>query len=124
MYVTAVTTSAARLTTVFSISLAYGTGASSMHRRITGASSSSNRFSPTKAPTRGADAAGARGFVEDDDLVRALQRRLDGFPIHGLHARELDEVGVDALGVEFRDGFLGFLDAVEVGDDGDSLRRS
>ena len=51
MYVTAVTTSAARLTTVFSISLAYGTGASSMHRRITGASSSSKRFSPTKALT-------------------------------------------------------------------------
>mmetsp|Transcript_3438 Transcript_3438/g.12705 ORF Transcript_3438/g.12705 Transcript_3438/m.12705 type:complete len:210 (-) Transcript_3438:1915-2544(-) len=46
---TPITKSLARFTISFSISVAYGTGASSMHRRNTGASSSSNRVSETSA---------------------------------------------------------------------------
>ncbi|CAL6406626.1 unnamed protein product [Bathycoccus prasinos] len=49
MNLAASTKSLALFTTSFSISPAYGTGASSMHKRITGASNSSNKFSETMA---------------------------------------------------------------------------
>lgn len=69
----------------------------------------------------GVDVVGARGFVEDDEFVCVLKIGLDGFLIYGFYVCEFDEVGVDVFGVEFCDGFFGFFDVVEVGDDGDGF---
>ena len=83
-----------------------------------GASSSSKRFSLTMGGEGGADAAGARGFVENAELVGALEESIfqsTGFKqVSSMKSASMPRV-------ELAMASSVSLDAVEVGDDGDSL---
>ena len=126
---TALTTSEPRLTTATSIDEAYGTGASSIHSRLTGASSRSKHCSwmsaETVAPTppelvdssrmatcgtgprrlRGEGSESGRARARDSRLVRARERVADRLHVERLERAQLDQVDVEPLGLQQgRDG--------------------
>eukprot|EP00962_Isochrysis_galbana_P013429 scaffold3810_cov120-Isochrysis_galbana.AAC.6 len=112
---TACTTSVPRLTTASSIDEAYGTGASSMARRRTGASSKSKHCSwisaETVAPT-------PPEFVLSSRMVTLCVRASER-----LERAHLDEIDVEPLSLNLGQYALHLLEAVQVGEHRHRLAR-
>ena len=71
----------------------------------------------------GADAAGARGLVEEDRLVRLRDGLEDGLLVHREERAQVHDLGVDALGLERLRGLERGPDHRAVGDDREVAAR-